>query len=201
MPIKEEWIYILTHYRGFLSAIHQFGPIVHPAKVKKSEAIALMMSGCPVIVYDPITKKSYPLTIKNANLSVDEVLHEIPKPIEPTVLKGTPKGVIDFNKPEEEVKNESPVVISNQESNETDAKETSDSNITVTSEVESVDSNTTTDDEPQIKILVTDLLQNLRDSICTEKDVKWSDYTKAERRQIRACLNEIAASSNTSTEE
>lgn len=201
MPIKEEWIYILTHYRGYLAPIRQFGPIVHPAKVKKSEAIALMMSGCPVIVYDPITKKSYPLTIKNANLSAAEVLHEIPKPIEPTVLKGTPKGVIDFNKPEEEVKNESPVVISNQESNETDAKETSDSNITVTSEVESVDSNTTTDDEPQIKILVTDLLQNLRDGIYTEKDVKWSDYTKAERRQIRACLNEIAASSNTSTEE
>lgn len=201
MPIKEEWIYILTHYRGFLSAIHQFGPIVHPAKVKKSEAIALMMSGCPVIVYDPITKKSYPLTIKNANLSVAEVLHEIPKPIEPTVLKGTPKGVIDFKKPEEEVKDESPVVISNQESTETDTKETSDSNITVTSEVESVDSNPTTDDEPQIKILVTDLLQDLRNGIYTEKDVKWSDYTKAERRQIRACLNEIAASSNTSTEE
>ena len=200
MAVKDDWIYILTHYRGFLSAIHQFGPIVHPAKVKKSEAIALMMSGCPVIVYDPITKKSYPLTIKNANLSAAEVLHEIQKPIEPTVLKGTPKGVIDFNKPEEEVKNESPVVISNQESNETDAKETSDSNITVTSEVESVNSNTTTDDEPQIKILVTDLLQNLRDGICTEKDVKWSDYTKAERRQIRACLNQIAASANTSTE-
>ena len=110
MPIKEEWIYILTHYRGFLSAIHQFGPIVHPAKVKKSEAIALMMSGCPVIVYDPITKKSYPLTIKNANLSVAEVLHEIPKPIETTVLKGTPKGVIDFKKPEEEVKDEFKVI-------------------------------------------------------------------------------------------
>lgn len=201
MAVKDDWIYILSNYRGYLAPIRQFGPIVHPAKVKKSEAIALMMSGCPVIVYDPITKKSYPLTIKNANLSAAEVLHEIQKPIEPTVLKGTPKGVIDFNKPEEEVKNESPVVISNQESNETDAKETSDSNITVTSEVESVDSNTTTDDEPQIKILVTDLLQNLRDGICTEKDVKWSDYTKAERRQIRACLNEIAASSNTSTEE
>ena len=81
MPIPEEYVYILTNYRGYLSTIKQFGPIVQPAKVKKSEAVALMMAGCPIIIYDPVTKKSYPLTFKNANLTTKEVLHEIQKPI------------------------------------------------------------------------------------------------------------------------
>ena len=102
MPIKEDWIYILSNYRGYLAPIKQFGPIVHPAKVKKSEAIALMMAGCPVVVYDPQTKNSYPLTFENSNMPAKEALHKIPKPIEPTVLKGAPKGAGDLGISEKE---------------------------------------------------------------------------------------------------
>ena len=49
MPIPEEYVYVLVNYQGYLSAIKQFGPIVHPAKVKKSEAIAMMLAGAPVV--------------------------------------------------------------------------------------------------------------------------------------------------------
>ena len=188
MPIPEEYVYILTNYRGYLSTIKQFGPIVQPAKVKKSEAVALMMAGCPIIIYDPVTKKSYPLTFKNANLTTKEVLHEIQKPIEPSVLKGAPKGVGDFGI--SEVKTE-------------DAKE----EVTPTEIIEQVTTNEDTSVheevpvEEEVKINVNDLLQNLRDGSIAEKDIKWSDYTKNERRQIRACLNEIASEASTESTE
>ena len=46
MPIPEEYMYILSPYRGYLAPIKQFGPIVHPAKVKKSEPNDGRMSCC-----------------------------------------------------------------------------------------------------------------------------------------------------------
>lgn len=203
MAIKDDWVYILTSYRGYLAPIRQFGPIVHPAKVKKSEATALMMAGCPVVIYDPETKQSYPMTFENSSKTVKDALHEIQKPIETTVLNGAPKGAGDLgiserNKPVEPkmkidlaatikkveeakvIEEKAPVTTSGQLS--TDKDEPTPETVTVT-----------TTDDIALKIDVKDLMENLRHGILTESDIKWSDYTKAERRQIRACLNEIAA--------
>ena len=205
MPIKEDWVYILSNYRGYLAPIRQFGPIVHPAKVKKSEATALMMAGCPVTIYDPETKKSYPLTFENATKSVKEALHEIQKPIETTVLNGAPMGAGDLgiterDKPvEPKMKVDLAATIKKQEEEkaveETKVEEAkveeppvaeilqTNTNIN-TDAVESVTTDTTT------KTPLDELLKN---NELTEDQVVWSDYTKAERRQIRAHLNALAA--------
>ena len=208
MPIKEDWVYILSNYRGYLAPIHQFGPIVHPAKVKKSEATALMMAGCPVTVYDPETKKSYPLTFENATKSVKEVLHEIQKPIETTVLNGAPIGAGDLgiterDKPvEPKMKVDLAATIKKQEEEkaveETKVEEAKVEEPSV-AEILQTNTNINTDapDAPDavesVTTTKTPLDELLKNNELTEDQVVWSDYTKAERRQIRAHLNALAA--------
>ena len=202
MPIKEDWIYILSNYRGYLAPIRQFGPIVHPAKVKKSEAIALMMAGCPVTIYDPETKKSYPLTFENATKSVKEALHEIQKPIETTVLNGAPMGAGDLgiterDKPvEPKMKVDLAATIKKVEEakvaeeikvEEAKVKESSAAEILQTTANINTD---TTESVTTTKVPLDELLKN---NELTEDQVVWSDYTKAERRQIRAHLNALTA--------
>ena len=202
MPIKEDWVYILSNYRGYLAPIRQFGPIVHPAKVKKSEATALMMAGCPVTVYDPETKKSYPLTFENATKSVKEALHEIQKPIETTVLNGAPIGAGDLgiterDKPvEPKMKVDLAATIKKQEEEkfveevkveEAKIEESPAAEILQTTANINAD---TTESVTTTKVPLDELLKN---NELTEDQVVWSDYTKAERRQIRAHLNALAA--------
>ena len=202
MPIKEDWVYILTSYRGYLAPIRQFGPIVHPAKVKKSEATALMMAGCPVTVYDPETKKSYPLTFENATKSVKEALHEIQKPIETTVLNGAPIGAGDLgiterDKPvEPKMKVDLAATIKKQEE-EKAVEETKDEEAKVeepsVAEILQTNTNINTDAVESVTTTKTPLDELLKNNELTEDQVVWSDYTKAERRQIRAHLNALAA--------
>ena len=209
MPIPEDYLYILTSYRGYLAPIRQFGPIVHPAKVKKSEATALMMAGCPVTVYDPETKKSYPLTFENATKSVKEALHEIQKPIETTVLNGAPMGAGDLgiaerDKPvEPKMKVDLAATIKKVE----DAKATEEIKVeeakveeTPVVEVLQMSANINTDTPDAVESVTTTdtttktpLDELLKNNELTEDQVVWSDYTKAERRQIRAHLNALAA--------
>ena len=203
MPIKDDWIYILSNYRGYLAPIRQFGPIVHPAKVKKSEATALMMAGCPVTVYDPETKKSYPLTFENATKSVKEALHEIQKPIETTVLNGAPMGAGDLgiaerDKPvEPKMKVDLAATIKKQEE-EKAVEETKDEEAKVeepsVAEILQTNTNINTDAVESVTTTTkTPLDELLKNNELTEDQVVWSDYTKAERRQIRAHLNALAA--------
>ena len=202
MPIKEDWVYILSNYRGYLAPIRQFGPIVHPAKVKKSEATALMMAGCPVTVYDPETKKSYPLTFENATKSVKEALHEIQKPIETTVLNGAPIGAGDLgiterDKPvEPKMKVDLAATIKKQEEEkaveETKAEEAKVEEPPV-AEILQTNTNINTDAVESVTTTKTPLDELLKNNELTEDQVVWSDYTKAERRQIRAHLNALAA--------
>ena len=207
MPIKEDWVYILSNYRGYLAPIRQFGPIVHPAKVKKSEATALMMAGCPVTVYDPETKKSYPLTFENATKSVKEALHEIQKPIETTVLNGAPMGAGDLgiterDKPvEPKMKVDLAATIKKQQDEKVveevkveEAKVEEESPVAEIWQM-TTDVNTDTPDavESVTTTTKTPLDELLKNNELTEDQVVWSDYTKAERRQIRAHLNALAA--------
>ena len=212
MPIKEDWVYILTSYRGYLAPIRQFGPIVHPAKVKKSEATALMMAGCPVTIYDPETKKSYPLTFENATKSVKEALHEIQKPIETTVLNGAPMGagdlgITEHDKPvEPKMKVDLAATIKKQEEKKA-FEETKVEEVKVeeppVAEILQMNTNINTDTPDVVESVTTTatttktpLDELLKNNELTEDQVVWSDYTKAERRQIRAHLNAL-----TTTEE
>ena len=204
MPIPEDYLYILTSYRGYLAPIRQFGPIVHPAKVKKSEATALMMAGCPVTVYDPETKKSYPLTFENSTKSVKEALHEIQKPIETTVLNGAPMGAGDLgiterDKPvEPKMKVDLAATIKKQEEEkaveDTKVEEAKVEEPPV-AEILQTNTNINTDAPDAVESVTTKtpLDELLKNNELTEDQVIWSDYTKAERRQIRAHLNALAA--------
>ena len=205
MPIPEDYLYILTSYRGYLAPIRQFGPIVHPAKVKKSEATALMMAGCPVTVYDPETKKSYPLTFENATKSVKEALHEIQKPIETTVLNGAPMGAGDLGIAERDklvepkMKVDLAATIKKQEEEkaveETKVEEAKVEEPPV-AEIWQINTNINTDTPDAVESVTTTktpLDELLKNNELTEDQVVWSDYTKAERRQIRAHLNALAA--------
>ena len=209
MSIPEDYLYILTSYRGYLAPIRQFGPIVHPAKVKKSEATALMMAGCPVTVYDPETKKSYPLTFENATKSVKEALHEIQKPIETTVLNGAPMGAGDLgiterDKPiEPKMKVDLAATIKEQEEKKA-FEETKVEEVKVeeppVAEILQMNTNINTDTPDVVESVTTTatttktpLDELLKNNELTEGQIVWSDYTKAERRQIRAHLNALAA--------
>ena len=209
MPIPEDYLYILTSYRGYLAPIRQFGPIVHPAKVKKSEATALMMAGCPVTVYDPETKKSYPLTFENATKSVKEALHEIQKPIETTVLNGAPMGAGDLgiterDKPvEPKMKVDLAATIKKQEEGKSVEKakvEEAKVEEPPVVEIWQMSTNINTDTPDAVESVTTTatttktpLDELLKNNELTEDQVVWSDYTKAERRQIRAHLNALTA--------
>lgn len=181
MPIPEEYVYVLVNYQGYLSAIKQFGPIVHPAKVKKSEAIAMMLAGAPVVIYDPATKMTHPLNADNMN-EPTKAPKKIPEPMKETVLKGAPKVTNDLGlseaKKEPELKSEEQVdltqVIAEQNLSTEPVAEIPVAEVR---------------DEPIPKLLVEDLIKDIQNGICTESDVIWNHYTKSERRQIRAALN------------
>ena len=181
MPIPEEYVYVLVNYQGYLSAIKQFGPIVHPAKVKKSEAISMMLSGAPVVIYDPATKMTYPMNADNMN-EPTKAPKKIPEPMKETVLKGAPKVTSDLglseDKKEPELKPEEQVDLT---------QVIAEQNLSTEPIVEIPVAEVR--DEPIPKLLVEDLIKDIQNGIYTESDVIWNHYTKSERRQIRAALN------------
>ena len=185
MPIPEEYVYVLVNYQGYLSAIKQFGPIVHPAKVKKSEAISMMLSGAPVVIYDPATKMTYPMNADNMN-NPTKAPKKIPEPMKETVLKGAPKVTSDLGlseaKKEPELKPEEQVdltqVIAEQNLSTEPIEEVKEEPV-----VEE------TRDEPIPKRLVEDAIKDIQNDTLKESDIIWNHYTKSERRQIRAALN------------
>lgn len=173
MPIPEKWVYITTPYMGYLSAIHQFGPIVHPAKVRYDEAVALLMAGAQIIIHDPKTKMTYPLTL--GNVSAPQPPKEMPKPITETKLHGVRGtiGEVPNKKPE-------PVVV-----------ETSIDEPEQVSEEVQVDETATP---------LNDALKGIADGTLIESDIIWSNFTKAERRQLRNALNANKTVEETVTE-
>lgn len=191
MPIPETYLYITTNYMGYLSAIKQHGPIVHPAKVKREEAIALMLAGAPIIVHDPATKMTYPLTMDTMNKTTKEATRVIPEPMTETVLKGAPKGAGDLglSNPPKQVEPKTThsleKIIAEQQAAKTEP--ISETVVNDANDEEGIEENPTT------KISIDEVIENIKAGTMTESDVHWSDYTKAERRQIRAIITEVAA--------
>ena len=182
MPIPEEYVYVLVNYQGYLSAIKQFGPIVHPAKVKKSEAIAMMLAGAPVVIYDPATKMTHPLNVDNMN-EPTKAPKKIPEPMKETILKGAPKVTSDLGlseaKKEPELKPEEQVDLT---------QVIAEQNLS-TEPVEEVKEEPAEEEIPAPKLLIEDVIKDIQNDILNESDIVWSNYTKSERRQIRAALN------------
>ena len=169
MPIPTKYVYVTTNYMGYLSAIKQFGPIVHPAKITEDEANALLLAGVDLVRHDPATKMTYHMSLTK---KVEDHIDKIPEPIQETVLTGTPKSVGDFGISEqsqiEPNKETTPVI------------EESKENVVATPIEEK---------EKQFKLPVESVIEDIQTGMMTEADVNFSDYTKSERRQIRAAIN------------
>lgn len=183
MPIPTKYVYVTTTYMGYLSAIKQYGPIAHPAKITEDEANALLMAGVDLVAHDPVTKMTYHMNQAHKAAPVPK----IPEPIKETVLTGAPKSAGDFGiseQPKVEPKTHIDIaqVIEEQKAKEVEVIETKEEPVVEATPVE---------EEPIFTI--EDLIEMINNDKITESEIKFSDYTKAERRQIRAALNAKAA--------
>ena len=185
MPIPTKYVYITTNYQGYLSAIKQFGPIVHPAKVTEDEAKALVMAGADIIIHDPVTKLNYHMNTQNMNQTTKPEV-KIPEPIHETVLMGAPKAAGDLGMSEPKVVNEPKTHI---DITEVVAEQKAVEEATPVVEESKEDVVTTPIEEKQFKLPVESVIEDIQTGMMTESDVNFSDYTKSERRQIRAAIN------------
>lgn len=164
MPKKvEEYIYILCPSRAYLAAVGIMGPIVHPLKVKKSAAVNLLMSGAKVYEYIPHDKKTIELTLGNINKPerYDSLKQNTSQtnanPIFPTVKPGVPTK-------EEKLE---------QTNLQDEITPITDEQLTET---------VLTNEEVAATVEFT----YNEDGTVNEADIKWDDYTRNQKRAIRA---------------
>ena len=172
MPKKiEEKIHILSPSRAYLAAAKVMGPIVHPLLVDKSVAVNILMSGAEVYEYLPKTKKTLKLTLGNINdpNRYNELENTKPEvnttPVTPVMRNGVPNIV------ETEVISES-TTIENESTEETPVEET-----------------TVVDDAPQ-ESDSSIVFEYNEDGTVDESKIEWGSYTKNQRKEIRAQINQ-----------
>lgn len=194
MPIPTKYVYVTTTYMGYLSAIKQHGPIAHPAKITEEEANALLMAGVDLVAHDPVTKMTYHMNQTHKAAPAPK----IPEPIKETVLTGAPKSAGDFGiseqtKVEPKVHIDIAQVIEDQKAKETEAVETKEEPVSEGAPVEVAEEAAEVFEEKPVKCDINQIIEMINNDEITESEIKFSDYTKAERRQIRAALNAKAA--------
>lgn len=90
MPMPIEKVYIATSYRGYISQLRMYGPIVHPIEVEKSMMIQMVVGGLPITQYDPATKQYAEVNLQNYNNPFGEKASPVATPVVATPIKGTP---------------------------------------------------------------------------------------------------------------
>lgn len=90
MPMPIEKVYIATSYRGYISQLRMYGPIVHPIEVEKSMMIQMVVGGLPITQYDPATKQYAEVNLQNYNNPFGEKTSPVATPVIATPIKGTP---------------------------------------------------------------------------------------------------------------
>lgn len=179
MPKKiEEKIHILSPYRGYLAPVSVMGPIVHPISVNKSIAAKILMSGADVYEYIPSTKKTLKLTLSNINdpnryADLDNN-HEIEAPaaVTPVVKVGVPVKEEPEDKTEEVLEVFEPDALNDEKD-------------TLAEEI---------NEEPT----VTETVQTAskfefeynEDGTVNESNIEWSKYSKNQRKELRAQINQ-----------
>lgn len=191
MPIPTKYVYVTTTYMGYLSAIKQFGPIAHPAKITEEEANALLLAGVDLVAHDPVTKMTYHMNQARKAAPAPK----IPDPIKETVLTGAPKSAGDFGiseqtKIEPKVKIDIAQVIEEQKTQEPEVIEVKEEPKIETTPAEETAEVT---EEKSFKVAIEDMIEMINNDQITEPEINFSDYTKSERRQIRAALNAKSA--------
>lgn len=181
MPKKiDEQLYILSPSRAYLTYIGVMGPIVHPLKVSKSAVVKTIMSGAEVYEFIPKTKKTLKLTLGNINnpdryeelKTEEEIAQRIITPIE---KPGVPIKAGESLK----VSDETP--IEKIEINEVPPLNT-----------EPIELNS--DGEVVTEFTIPEFI--IEDGKVNESNINWSSYTKSQRREIRAKINEINNNQN-----
>lgn len=191
MPIPTKYVYVTTTYMGYLSAIKQFGPIAHPAKITEEEANALLLAGVDLVAHDPVTKMTYHMNQARKAAPAPK----IPDPIKETVLTGAPKSAGDFGiseqtKIEPKVKIDIAQVIEEQKTQEPEVIEVKEE---LKIEATPVEETVEVSEEKSLKVAIEDMIEMINNDQITEPEINFSDYTKSERRQIRAALNAKSA--------
>ena len=180
MPKKPvEYIHILCNNRAYLEPIKVMGPIVQPLKVSKSAAVQLLMSGATVYEVDIVSKKTLKLSLANINdpkrwSPTATIKPVITEPVTPILKPGVP--VIQEEKTEDVVPEITPVneVIDSAE-------------VIVDKENEEM-----TADNYEFSYLENGLVD--------ETAIPWSNFTKNQKKALRARINEhnatVVASTN-----
>lgn len=165
MPKKiEEKIHILSPSRAYLAAANVMGPIVHPLIVDKSIAVKILMSGAEVYEFIPKTKKTLKLTLGNINdPNRYAVTEEVVVKPEPTpVAPVTRTGVPNIVEP----------VVK----------------VDPTPAEEPVVEETVVEDAPQETALIE--FEYNEDGTVDETKIEWGKYSKNQRKEIRAQINQ-----------
>lgn len=196
-----EYIHVLCTSRAYLAALNMMGPIVHPLKVTKKQAVALLMSGAKVYEYIPGSQLTFELTLSNVNdksrydfLKQDEMKK---KAVQPTTSVGIPVQPVEV-KSEVEKKEEAPVV-------ETPVQPEPE---VITPAVEE---EAPADPEPEVAPIVEEPVveeQVVETAVSKvdsyeftlnengkvdESKINWNEFTKEERKALRTRINSINA--------
>lgn len=168
MPKKiEEKLHILCTSRAYLAPAKVMGPIVHPLLVTKSVAVQLLMSGAEVFEYVPESKKTFKLTLGNINNPSRYDAIKEPAPEEIPVEPVERNGV--------------PTIV------------------TPISEPAPEEGETSTEAAPSADVVEEVVVANIvftynEDGTVDESGIIWNNYSKNQRKAIRARINEYNAS-------
>ena len=195
MPKKiEERIHILSPYRGYLAPANVMGPIVHPLVVDKSIVAKILMSGADVYEYIPQNKKTLKLTLTNLNdpnrYTNPEVkpAETIAAPVAPVTKIGVPAMEEPEVKPAEVVEPATEVETETPSVDEVPAAPVEETANSV--EVEETDATETA--QPASAFV----FEYNEDGTVNEDKIEWAKYSKNQRKEIRAQINQHNASLN-----
>ena len=226
MPKKiEEKLHILSPYRGYLASANIMGPIVHPLVVEKSVVAKILMSGADVYEYLPHNKKTLKLTLTNINdpNRYDELNEKVVDVAPVTVAPVMRTGVPVISKTEETEPDNAAAVEETATVNElaannaveepdvtepTTATETEPGTAIAVEETSAEDESAannaveepdvtepTTATETQQPAFAIEFEYN-EDGTVNEDKIEWSAYSKNQRKEIRAQINQHNASLN-----
>ena len=178
MPKKiEESLHILCPSRAYLAPVNLMGPIVQPLRVGKKAVVQLLMSGAEVYEYIPSTKGTLKLTLKNIN-DPDRYNSFIPKPdVENPVGVDIKESVkVDISNIDTAPR-ENPVINAVKDKFGVDLTATDNSEVP-------------TEEVNRVENYKFDLNE---DGTVNESTISWSEFSKNERKALRARITEINA--------
>ena len=177
MPKKVEiYKYIVCTDAAYLAPLKMMGPVKRPVKISGTDIMKMLMGGCHIAEYDFESKTYSTLTV--------EKLREDMRKANPSVPNKTTPQVIHEPEVEEEIPAKNPVEP--QEIAPVIVEETP------TAPVEE-DENPKWEDEADTTVSKVDAYEFVlnEEGKVDESKINWSDFSKAERKALRARISEV----------